>query len=164
MSLSAHFNTAFFVFILSPSSSSADVTGSFAFAFPFFSRSSPLPSYCSSQGSQWPSLTEANQAAPFCLGGRAGRSASKSSSTRTSSFFSLPAGASSESELDSMGVILVFFVDVGFLGDAAFDFSFSFFLFLFFVALSSLNLRLSLIYFLLLHPRTCLPLCCLQDA
>ena len=44
---------------------------------------------------------------------------------------------SSESELDSTGVILVFFVDVGFLVDGAFDFGFSFFLFwlLFFVAL-----------------------------
>ena len=50
------------------------------------------------------------------LGGGAGRSASQSSSTRTSSSFSLPTGASSESELDSTGVILIFFVEVGFLG------------------------------------------------
>ena len=47
-------------------------------------------------------------------------------------------GASSESELDSTGVILIFFVDVGFLGDAAFDFGFSSspFWLLFFIALS----------------------------
>ena len=102
-------------------------------------------------------------AAPFRLGGGAGRSASESSSTRTSSSFSLPTGASSESELDSKGVILMVFVEVDFLGDAAFDFGFSFFLFLFFVAFSSLNLRLSHIHFLL-HPRTCVPLCCLHNA
>ena len=102
----------------------------------------------------------------FRLGGGSGRSASKSSSTRTLSFFSLPTGASSESELDSTGVIFVFFVDVGFLGDAAFYFGFSFFFFwlLFFVALSGLNLRLPFIHFLLLHPRTCVLLCCVQDA
>ena len=43
-------------------------------------------------------------------------------------------------ELDSTGVILVFFVDMGFLGDVAFDFGFSsFFWLLFFFALSGLN-------------------------
>ena len=54
--------------------------------------------------------------AAFRLGGGTGRSAFESSSTRTSSCFSLPTGASSESELDSTGAILVFFVEVGFLG------------------------------------------------
>ena len=104
--------------------------------------------------------------AAFRLRGGARRSVSESSSTRTSSFFTLPTGPSSESDLDLTGVILVFFVEAGFLGDAAFDFGFSFSLFwlLFFVALSSLNLRLPFIHFLLLHPRTCVPLCCLQDA